>query len=561
MNNGTTPTPHRAARWPWVLTVLVAVSGISVSFWAWHSRVVYQRRIINDEFRLEAQNLQAGVEREIRLFMDVLDSIRRLHTLSDRISAADFSEFVLKGMQFQQAVLDAFGFAQAIPHALRPALEPVLEPDGQGGFRRAGQRPEYFPLTYQSPAGGLGVPDGFDFGALPQAAEAIVAMRQQGSFAMAAAPRPDNAARLNYIMAPIMYPVWDGRPVPPPGRLYGFAIALFDPAAIMRRAAPGPSARGIATEFSPADSPADPASPPTAFSFSGVIPVAGRPWLFRCRAGPDFIGARRTSQPEIVLAAGLASTLLLTLLLALLAGRGRRIERIVRQRTADLRRSNELLAKVMAERMQLESEILEISTREKNRIGQDLHDSLGQKLSGAVYLSRALRNDLPPGADTARQEAEQIGEILKESVAQVRRLARGLAPVELGAGGLAAALGQLADESGRLFQAACCFADRSHGATIEPKAAIHLYHIAQEAVNNAARHGQATEIVITLEPDRLTIADNGAGLPPDASARGGLGLRIMQYRAEMIGADLTVEAGVRGGTRVVCSKFQGQAPK
>jgi two-component system, LuxR family, sensor kinase FixL len=211
---------------------------------------------------------------------------------------------------------------------------------------------------------------------------------------------------------------------------------------------------------------------------------------------------------------------------------------------------------VMRERMRLESEILEISSREKERVGLDLHDSLGQKLTGAVFLSRALIEHLSGHGGEDLDSARRINDILKETVAQVRRIARGLAPVELGEEGLADALRGLAEESRGLFGIACEF--RSEGAprVRNAKAAIHLYHIAQEAVTNAARHGQASRVVITLATGdgagRLTVEDNGTGLPADADRRGGLGLRIMRYRAEMFGGALDVRAQPGGGTVLTC---------
>jgi PAS domain S-box-containing protein len=205
----------------------------------------------------------------------------------------------------------------------------------------------------------------------------------------------------------------------------------------------------------------------------------------------------------------------------------------------------------------LEKEILEISDREQRRLGQDLHDGLCQQLAGIELMSQALEQKL---GTRSKADAARVGEIaghVREAIRQTRLLARGLSPVTLDSEGLTSALQELASNTEKIFHVECRF-QCGPGAGIQDQTkVIHLFRIAQEAISNALKHGKATRIVIRLaqEPGRLTlaVADNGSGfaaIPPD---RSGMGLRIMQSRAGMIGGTLTVENSPEGGGRVVCA--------
>ena len=285
--------------------------------------------------------------------------------------------------------------------------------------------------------------------------------------------------------------------------------------------------------------------------------MADHAWTFRCTASPDYLQAHRTHRPELILLIGLAITWLVTIELLLLARRGRKIEQIVQARTTDLLAAKAMLEREMSERMRLESEILEISSREKLRVGQDLHDSLGQKLTGAVFLSRTLATKLADAGDEERDSAEHINELLKDALAQVRRLARGLAPVELDDEGLANALQRLAADTRETYGIDCAFHAEDDGRVSDNKASVHLFHIAQEAVNNAVRHGKPGRILITLaagagDGGRLVVEDNGAGIPGEAERGQGMGLRIMHYRAAMIGGSLDIQRRRDRGAVVTC---------
>lgn len=202
----------------------------------------------------------------------------------------------------------------------------------------------------------------------------------------------------------------------------------------------------------------------------------------------------------------------------------------------------------------LERQLLAASEREQQRIGQDLHDGLGPHLVGVGMLSKALAEELAGTAPKSEATARRIATLIDEATAQARALARGLCPVALQSDGLAAALEQLAANSQRLFDITCEF----HGPEVkvpDTLAANHLFRIAQEAVNNAVKHGAARHVWITLadQPQlRLTVEDDGVGMPDKLPGRRGMGLHIMQFRADAIEATLTFHPRPGGGTAVAC---------
>jgi signal transduction histidine kinase len=208
-----------------------------------------------------------------------------------------------------------------------------------------------------------------------------------------------------------------------------------------------------------------------------------------------------------------------------------------------------------AEARYLEQKMLDISDAERQRIGQDLHDGLGQTLTGVAFLSKALQQRLANKHLAEAKDATKIASLVSESIGQTRALAKGLAPVGLEDGGLVSALTQLANSTAGVFNVRCtCRCDPSIELNDLPIAS-HLYRIAQESVNNAIRHGNATDVQVRLDTDdgtlRLSIDDNGIGITP-RNDHGGMGLQIMNFRARMIGGKLSVQRREQGGTSVVC---------
>jgi signal transduction histidine kinase len=233
------------------------------------------------------------------------------------------------------------------------------------------------------------------------------------------------------------------------------------------------------------------------------------------------------------------------------------LETRVHERTSALSRANEKLRREISARHRLEEELLEISEREQQRIGRDLHDDLGQRLVGISYMSHLLANALSAGGSPEAQQAVKITALLNDALGLTRSLARGLHPVALKSGGLMAALADLAERTSEMFRVDCRFTGPDAEPRLSDSVATHLYRIAQEAVTNAVNHGKADIIIIKLDamPERsvLSVSDNGTGLPKLNPRRKGMGLRIMHYRADVLGGTLVFSTPENGGTTVTCA--------
>ena len=216
------------------------------------------------------------------------------------------------------------------------------------------------------------------------------------------------------------------------------------------------------------------------------------------------------------------------------------------------------LARNISGRKQMEREILEVSDREKRRIGHDLHDGLCQHLAGIELMSQVLEKKLAPRFKDGAARAGEIAQYVRDAIGQTRALARGLSPVTLESEGLASALLEHALAMERIFGVHCRLDYDSQVAISNHAMATHLFRLAQEAISNAVKHGKATKISIHLKSDPgriyLGIADNGCGfIPEPAPSANGMGLRIMKFRADMIGGQLAIERNPGGGMIIICS--------
>lgn len=210
----------------------------------------------------------------------------------------------------------------------------------------------------------------------------------------------------------------------------------------------------------------------------------------------------------------------------------------------------------MQEKRELEKTILEISDNERARIGQDLHDGLCQQLVSAAFSANMLQTNLGNDHQPENPHVTRIADMIDDAITQARNLARGLYPVRLETEGLEMALRELAATMSRRFEIDCTVDCPDPITSCIASTDIHLYRIAQEAVINAAKHAEARHIVISLaSPDgrvRLTVTDDGIGIGSHPKNPDGMGLRIMEYRARMIGATFRVANHSPCGTAVTC---------
>jgi signal transduction histidine kinase len=230
------------------------------------------------------------------------------------------------------------------------------------------------------------------------------------------------------------------------------------------------------------------------------------------------------------------------------------LEDLVRQRTAELDHSHALLRQQIEKRRQVQEEIVAVGHREQQRIGRDLHDTLGQHLAATAFMGESLAKHLTDESRPEAETARKIVALLREAVALTRRIARGLTPAAVAQHGLADALDHLARDTEKVFGVNCTFTSTGDGRLDDDTVAAHLYYIAQEAVHNALRHGRAKQVRIALRiaPNDgfLSIQDDGVGIPSEPHATEGLGTRTMRYRAEMVHGELLVVRNELGGTTV-----------
>ena len=214
------------------------------------------------------------------------------------------------------------------------------------------------------------------------------------------------------------------------------------------------------------------------------------------------------------------------------------------------------LAFDITDRVRLEKEMLRVSEREQRRIGQDLHDNLGQQLAGILCLARGLANELSSERSPKAAAAAEIADLVKGALGLTHTMIRGLRPTGLDSGGLLPGLEELASATEKLFKIPCSFEAKASVTVANDVVCDHLYRIAQEAATNAVKHGKAQTIQITLGREHgknvLRIIDDGVGMPGAASRPEGMGLRIMEHRAKMIGGRLAVRTPAEGGTVVAC---------
>jgi PAS domain S-box-containing protein len=230
------------------------------------------------------------------------------------------------------------------------------------------------------------------------------------------------------------------------------------------------------------------------------------------------------------------------------------LEKRVRERTRELHKINKILESEINRRKGLEGEILAISDREQQRLGQELHDGLCQHLTAVAFMSRSIAMRLKNHRVIEVSDIEKIAQLVNDAATDTRNLSRALHRVDVDAAGLIVALQDLADRE--IWRIPCRLEAKPSFRVDDDAAAAHLYRIAREAVINANKHAQAREIVVRLERVRremvLRVIDDGIGLPKQLKPQQGLGFHIMNYRAQLLGGRMEIDSPATGGTRVSC---------
>jgi PAS domain S-box-containing protein len=232
------------------------------------------------------------------------------------------------------------------------------------------------------------------------------------------------------------------------------------------------------------------------------------------------------------------------------------LELRVQRRTAELKSANAKLQAAMVERKKLENELLEITEKERRRIALDLHDDLGQKLAGIALMTKGLSLKLAKQKAVEAQDADKINSLVQQAMSHASDLAHDLATLDLATKDLPTALTDLTNRARELFSITCRFSAEGEIPALDPSTATQLYKIAQEALTNAIKHGKAKRVAVLLTNDSnkltLTIQNNGVPFPDLQSGATGMGLRIMNYRASLIGGSLEIKSAGSRGTLVTC---------
>lgn len=241
---------------------------------------------------------------------------------------------------------------------------------------------------------------------------------------------------------------------------------------------------------------------------------------------------------------------------ALQTARGE-LEKRVRERTEELTRTNESLHKEIIERGKLERQLVRATVKEQQRIGQELHDGLGQELTGISYMAQNLVMRLRQSGSSELQAAEELARGIRAVIGQTQKIVRGLVPLEIDSSDLVPALQHLTLSMSKQTGMECEFeADTEASSGLDEAEAIHIYRIAQEAITNAVKHAQARQVVVSLKQEEeavcLEVVDDGVGFGMDVGDSMGCGLRSMRYRARAIGGQFEIAERPEGGTRVMC---------
>jgi len=214
------------------------------------------------------------------------------------------------------------------------------------------------------------------------------------------------------------------------------------------------------------------------------------------------------------------------------------------------------LVQEMSERGRLEREIIDLSERQQRRFGQELHDAVCQELTGVTIAAHMLSRKLAGAGHEDASHASELAYMADHALETTRSVARGFFTAGFDSAGLAEALRETARRTEAQNRISCVIRWQENLTISNEDIVIHLFRIAQEAIHNAVKHAAASHLEVSLRSDekmlQLVIEDDGKGLPPVKNRGKGLGLRIMEYRAGLIGAEFETEQSAKGGMRVVC---------
>lgn len=205
---------------------------------------------------------------------------------------------------------------------------------------------------------------------------------------------------------------------------------------------------------------------------------------------------------------------------------------------------------------ELQKQILDISDKERIRIGTDLHDGIGQYLTGISYLLSAVNEKVNNNEQVSKDELSKIIKMIDETKTHMRMISKGLVPVYNLKNGLMLAIQELCGNIEYVYGVKCPFACNINLEIKNNSTSTHIYYIILEAITNSIKHGNATKIIVEIKTKKedllISILDNGTGINNSPNKNSGIGMDLMRYRADLISGEITFKPGKNGGTRVSC---------
>lgn len=540
---------------------------------------------IEREFQHEVNAYTLQVEQQLTRDIAVLRSVIALFDASDEVTRKEFHAFT-RFLLAHYPSMRAVSWIPRVSAAEREAYEARGRADGfeafefterreQGVMVRAGEREEYFPVYYLEPHEGNRAALAFDLASNPVRRRALHETRDTGE--------PRATGRITLVQEPgdewavlIYIPMFHGAPASVAERragmrgvisgVYRFRDAIME--AGVHQVDDRLIEMGLYDRLEDGElqllHSISTGGGDLADTYRYIVPLQasiGREWVLVATPSLKYISVHRVGAPLSILIIGVLITGWLAYHLDRIAKRNFEVEQLVSRRTQEMRKQSEDLSETntrltreVRERMLLQQRIAEVTDHEQRRLGQELHDSLGQQIAVTSMLAESLKDGGESGVRDNSKVLGRLAESARNAQAQVRALSRGLVPAEVESTGLNGALADLAQSTAGVSDVDVQFVCGEDVSLEDHTTATHLYRIAQESLRNALEHGRVSRVEIKLERDRdvlqLAVEDDGTGFGEDAGH--GSGMASMRYRADLIGATLEISCAPSGGTRVAC---------
>ena len=487
---------------------------------------------IYEAFGREIDAHASSIEKQVHDDVAILLSLKALFDASDEVSRAEFhtfTSFLLSRYPSMQAV----GWNPRVPASRRADFETraknngldqfqITEKTEQGEMVRAGQRDEYYPVYYIEPLAGNQTALAYDVTSNPTRREALYASRDTG--------QPRATGRITLVQETAnewglltFIPIYKGMPTSIAERqaaMQGVVTGVFRIHDLLLNAGAARPADGM-IDLTLLDEISDKKTErlyatelageklAVAYRYEKRLrPTSGRQWKLIATPTTAYISKQRSSSPFVSFLIGLIITGWASYYLNRLTRSKKRVEQQVGVRTRELQeqsavlaQANENLKQEIAERRLLQKRLTDLTDHEQRRLGQELHDSLGQQIAVLTLLAESMHQQLDAAGKPVPKHLDRLTKSAQNAQTQIRALSKGLLPVEIDRWGLTSALEQLTASAKGLSDTDLEFQCDEGIEVVDGIAAMHLYRIAQEALRNALEHGKVSKITITLSSD------------------------------------------------------------